>query len=350
MQSVDARFLDPLKSRLSGEIQIRTQKTTIRARPMCDRKPAQADDMSENTVKIPFAERRGQLVHVSTVPRGLKCGCVCPVCKETVVARKGEVMSHHFAHYRRGTCSPETVLHYLGKRLLHDRIVRHLAEGKKLPLRWNCPYCPDTHRGDLLKLARQVEMEVQLEGCRPDLVLWDGDEEPVAVLEMVVTHQPDENVLEYCEKRGVTLLQFNLRNVRDLLALEYEQPLRPSHVTLCLRPQCEDCGKPLSPAFLHVLDVSCWRCGFPMRVAFVRADNRTAGPEVFGERQTDLARRQGVLLRENYSLSSRKRYVANTCPTCGAFVGVPYLLRYAHKAPDTAGKRAGYVCLNCRPE
>ena len=41
----------------------------------------------------------GRMVHVDDVPRGIDCGCVCPNCHEALLARKGEVREHHFAHH-----------------------------------------------------------------------------------------------------------------------------------------------------------------------------------------------------------------------------------------------------------
>ena len=41
----------------------------------------------------------GKMVHVDDVPRGLNCGCTCPNCHETLLARHGEVNEHGFAHH-----------------------------------------------------------------------------------------------------------------------------------------------------------------------------------------------------------------------------------------------------------
>jgi len=53
---------------------------------------------------IPFALRLedNQLVDVSAVEKGIQCGCICPSCKTTLIARKGEVNEWHFAHASRG--------------------------------------------------------------------------------------------------------------------------------------------------------------------------------------------------------------------------------------------------------
>ena len=41
----------------------------------------------------------GRMVHVDSVPRGIRCGCICPHCKEPLYATHGEVYAHHFANH-----------------------------------------------------------------------------------------------------------------------------------------------------------------------------------------------------------------------------------------------------------
>lgn len=41
----------------------------------------------------------GKMVHVDSVPRGILCGCICPHCKEPLMAKHGEIKAHHFAHH-----------------------------------------------------------------------------------------------------------------------------------------------------------------------------------------------------------------------------------------------------------
>jgi len=51
-------------------------------------------------MSIPFAKRLsdGLMVDASSVPRGRHCGCVCPSCATSLIARQGEVREWHFAH------------------------------------------------------------------------------------------------------------------------------------------------------------------------------------------------------------------------------------------------------------
>lgn len=51
-----------------------------------------------------YALKDGELIHISEADRGLACGCRCPACGEMLVARKGPVKVHHFAHYSSQGC------------------------------------------------------------------------------------------------------------------------------------------------------------------------------------------------------------------------------------------------------
>lgn len=47
-----------------------------------------------------YAENlHGQMVHVDDVPQGLRCNCICPYCKEKLLARHGNIRTHGFAHH-----------------------------------------------------------------------------------------------------------------------------------------------------------------------------------------------------------------------------------------------------------
>lgn len=42
---------------------------------------------------------QGQMVYVDDVPQGSKCNCICPYCKEKLLARHGNIRTHGFAHH-----------------------------------------------------------------------------------------------------------------------------------------------------------------------------------------------------------------------------------------------------------
>lgn len=52
-------------------------------------------------LKNPFALKNNRIITINDLDeseRGLKCGCICPVCKGEFEAKMGDVREHYFAH------------------------------------------------------------------------------------------------------------------------------------------------------------------------------------------------------------------------------------------------------------
>jgi hypothetical protein len=143
---------------------------------------------------LPFGQDlSGRLVHASTVPRGLACGCICPQCAAPLQARQGDVLRHHFAHAADARCSGalETALHKLAKQIIVEtgRVwVPELAAG--YPTQWT----GEEFRVQL-RVCKQgwivgsATAEVTMGDIRPDVVVQAASM-PLAV-EIFVAHEVD---------------------------------------------------------------------------------------------------------------------------------------------------------------
>ena len=70
------------------------------------------------TAQILYGVRKGELVHVDEVERGLACNCTCKACGRPLVARKGDILMHFFAHAAdEVNCNPtpESLVHAYAK-------------------------------------------------------------------------------------------------------------------------------------------------------------------------------------------------------------------------------------------
>ena len=76
--------------------------------------------MAKKQLRLTYALKNGEIVHISNVDKGLSCGCICPACGERLVAKKGEKMMHHFAHKSGSSCEYgyESSLHLAAKDIL----------------------------------------------------------------------------------------------------------------------------------------------------------------------------------------------------------------------------------------
>lgn len=171
----------------------------------------------------------------------------CPVCKTELILRKSGKTGKgtkrpHFAHRSlTPNCTPETALHYSFKNLLATKIKRHLTNKTPLPISWDCIHCGIKHSGNLLKRISEVRVEHNLVVCRPDIALLDYEAKLFAVIEIIVTHKIEENVIKYFQDNNVILIQIKLASDNDIDNLE-NKIANPDSVDACYNPKCKICG------------------------------------------------------------------------------------------------------------
>lgn len=142
------------------------------------------------------------LVHVSEVVRGLACECTCFECGEIVLAKKGEIKEHHFAHAsNKDSCfiNPESVLHKYGKQIITESL------GLMLP----AP--PDSETEPSWWVFDRIIPEFHLGLIRPDLVAYT-DNEPIFI-EIAVTHFIDQQKLAIIKSLNVKTVEIDLSSL-----------------------------------------------------------------------------------------------------------------------------------------
>lgn len=285
----------------------------------------------------------------------------CPVCKGELILRKSGKTGKgskrpHFAHHKlTPNCNPETALHFSFKNLLSKYLEEHIQSNTPLQFSWKCKYCYETHSGNLLKKIKSVKLEYSMDKCKPDIALLDKDNNVFAVIEIVVTHKPEEEVLKYYNGKNIILIQINLTSDKDIDELE-NKISKPDIVHSCFNPKCNKCGYYLNKTKMTIVDGNCWKCNFKMKVAIVEGgrerEDILAGPDKFTKQEIEFAKNKGVIIKEQYSKSANERYLANTCGQCGTFIGRCYLFP-DYFAPAIDGNLPsetfdiGYHCDHC---
>ncbi len=298
-------------------------------------------------VKILYAEKEGFLRHISQVEKGLACGCVCPVCHQPVIARKGARKRHHFAHCSNKECNAESVLHYLVKRLLLEKLRNLLNQQVALVLRWKCQSCGSLHSFNFFENVKSVVSEQTYGECRPDLCLLNENGEPTALIEIVVAHPPVENVLVFASQMQIPLLIFRISSAEELEELVASPTIDPDLIIHCPRRRCPECGGPLYTKALYVLPAVCWRCGAPMNLAFIDIDGQIAGPEVFSNHDRQVIRQQDVILRDTIRPGDKQHVVNHICQHCGAATGNAYLRQLKRFEQRLFVQNSGLFCRQC---
>lgn len=186
--------------------------------------------MNQSKLNPQYALKDNRIVHISEVERGLQCGCKCPVCNGLLVARKGERVVHHFAHYSQTNCeySGESSLHYAAKALL--------SEAKRMFVPTVYLEFPGTGRKDELIYESMeieidhVEVEQHFGNIIPDVVVHSNGRK--FFVEIYVTHRIDEKKLNKLKEAHISTLEI------DLSQCDYE--IDPSKLAHFLLDDCKE--------------------------------------------------------------------------------------------------------------
>jgi hypothetical protein len=308
-------------------------------------------------------DKNGQLIKANDAEKGNDF--FCPVCKSELILRKSGKTGKgtkrpHFAHRTlTPNCTPETALHYSFKNLLADKLQKHITEGTPLPFSWNCEFCGGQHSGNLLKKVKDVKVEYNLTVCKPDIALLEDNEKVFGVVEVVVTHKPEENALKYYNDNNIILIQINLTSDKDIDELD-NRISQPNKVGTCFNPKCKTCGHFQSKKIMTIIDGPCWKCHSTMKVAtistssgdMVYGQSNHLRPSDFTPNEIEFAKSKGVMLKTQFSKTVQGSYVANSCVKCGSFAGDFYLFTQ-YIAPAGYGELPsqtfdiGYHCDYC---
>ena len=163
------------------------------------------------------------MVRAEAVPNGKACGCICPECRGSLVAKNaGSKVRPHFSHMpgQGSDVCRETAIHLMAKQILaSSRQVmlpaweRHYSQ---------CDISGQSHHCEEIWAAKPwaytyAKEEVWKEGLRPD-VLLSADSAlanlPLLV-EVKVSHAVDDNKAELVRKRGWAMVEIDLSKVPE---------------------------------------------------------------------------------------------------------------------------------------
>ena len=167
-------------------------------------------------VQLPFGLKDGVIKHIDEVENGLKCDCLCPKCKNDLIARNnGEIRSHHFAHTDNSDCqgAVETAIHQAAKQIICNSTEIATPEFKinsKIKEEISSSLLDSFRRYSDLNLSyKTVEEEKTVRDFRVDVALFKN-EIPIFI-EITVTHKtPKNKILNFLEN-GELLFEIDLR-------------------------------------------------------------------------------------------------------------------------------------------
>lgn len=162
--------------------------------------------------ELAFGLRDGVLVSIDQAARGARCGCICPACKVPLIARKGDILIHHFAHSGSGQgCGVglETNAHLWAKQALAAALWIHLPEIRPTA----AGLSRLVHRGGRFPFI-DAQLETHAGEIVPDVQLIAADGRKL-IVEVYVTHACDERKIERIRQGGVSAVEVDLSRWKD---------------------------------------------------------------------------------------------------------------------------------------
>lgn len=177
--------------------------------------------MSKPHGKSFYAIKGEKSVHISEVERGLACGCICGECKDRLIAKKGIVKAHHFAHEANHSCQSkgESAIHLRAKEVI-EKERRILLPAVEIEF---ASYVlePLIVRPEAILSLSNIQLESPEGDFRPDISACAKGHK--LFIEPAYSHFIDEDKKAKIKKRGVSTVEIDLRGLDSASPQEIER-------------------------------------------------------------------------------------------------------------------------------
>lgn len=165
-----------------------------------------------NDIQEYALNENGEPIHINQIDKfhnGLACNCTCPICGESLIARKGNGgKAPHFAHKQDSPCShPE----YIKQTNIHAMAEQIFLEEKEIELPSLSSqagnYIAYFFQGGKWQIE-EVELEKKISDFIPDIILKKGN--IILLVEIYVTHAVDENKKNKIIEANLPVIEIDL--------------------------------------------------------------------------------------------------------------------------------------------
>lgn len=174
--------------------------------------------------KTAYALKNNKLVHIADVLGGLSCGCMCAACGRRLIAKKGNIRTHHFAHEAHADCANavETTLHLLAKELFEELTTIFLPQyrfnkEKKLKNGFRVSHESFVVAGGEVSISRTF-IEQAEDRFIPDITLESNSKK--LFIEIAVTHQVNKSKLRHIRRLNIPVIEIKLDHADATLTRE----------------------------------------------------------------------------------------------------------------------------------
>lgn len=145
----------------------------------------------------------GQMVHVNNVPQGLACNCVCPKCRERLLARHGDIRHHGFAHHSETRGANLKICYMVTLYKLAEQMV---LQHKRIRIP---PYYGIFKESDVEFSEVKVDSRYDREDKQPDIIATTSDGKKY-LIEFIFTYKVQHK--ELIDYKNLNCLEIDLSN------------------------------------------------------------------------------------------------------------------------------------------
>ena len=246
----------------------------------------------------------------------------CPICKNKLILKKSGkegkgAKRPHFAHYNlTENCTPESALHYSAKYFIFQIINDYLKSKKSLNINWKCKYCHDVHKINILDGINSIKQEYNLNICIPDIALINKENNVKGVIEIVVTHNPENDVLEYYYKNNILCIEININSENDIFNIK-EKLFYPDQVSICINPKCNKCGRFKIKKELIILIENCNHCNKSIKICYIFINSIQKSSYDFDKNEIEYIKKLGIDIDRFFIGTKGEIDFVNVCKYCG---------------------------------
>lgn len=164
-------------------------------------------------LKYGLSKQTGALVSVEEVLRGLKCDCICPECKSTLIARQGKEKQWHFAHANNAECAGArmTALHLWAQQIIQEekQILLPPYKGRY--------YKPSKQSIQFEEVFLEQRIPVDDSYIQPDCIgrITRNGQAHDLLIEILVTHEVDEQKKNDIKALNFACIEIDLSDLID---------------------------------------------------------------------------------------------------------------------------------------
>lgn len=145
----------------------------------------------------------GRPVPIAMAERGAH-GYVCPICDGPMIAKKGNINQHHYAHENISNCTPEDVAHAIAGKWLVLSLGTLMVLGEPAYVSWTVN--SDTFSANILLDVTSIVENMQTDLGRADITLLRRDGSIRCIIVLDIDRTMDSNTLARFTGYGIPVV------------------------------------------------------------------------------------------------------------------------------------------------